>query len=56
MALEDNDRWDLVPLLARKKLVGCEWVYTVKLNPDGSMFRLKARLVAKEFSQTYDVD
>jgi len=31
-------------------------VYTVKLNPDGSLARLKARLVVKWYSQVYDMD
>ena len=31
-------------------------MFTVKVNPDGSIARLKARLVAKEYAQTYGVD
>jgi len=31
---------------------GCQWVYTVKLNPDETLARLKARLVAKGYFQT----
>jgi len=31
-------------------------VYNVKLNSDGSLAPLKARLVAKEYSQIYDID
>jgi len=31
-------------------------VYTVKLNPDGSLDGLKACLVAKGYSQMYGVD
>ncbi|OIT32260.1 hypothetical protein A4A49_57773, partial [Nicotiana attenuata] len=42
-ALEDNHTWDLVDLSKGKKPVGCKWVFTVRVNPDGSVARLKAR-------------
>lgn len=48
--------WELVPLLPGKKAVGCQEVYTVKLNPNRCLARLDAHLVAKEQSQTYGVD
>ena len=31
-------------------------MFPVKVNPDGSITRLKARHVAKGYAQTYDVD
>ena len=46
--LNDNGTWDLVQLPARKKTIRCCWVFVVKVNPDGLVARLKARLVAKE--------
>lgn len=49
-ALDDNGTWNLVDLLSRKRAIGCKWVFTVKVNLDGSVARLKARLVAKEYS------
>ena len=36
-------------------VVGCRWVYTFKYRPDGSVDRYKAKLVAKDYTQTYDV-
>ena len=39
-----------------KKAIGCRWVFTVKVNPDGSIARLKAQLVVKGYAQTYGVD
>ncbi|KAB2614533.1 hypothetical protein D8674_039240 [Pyrus ussuriensis x Pyrus communis] len=39
-----------------KKTVGCRWIYKVKFNSDGSIERHKARLVARGFTQTFDVD
>ena len=37
-------------------VVGCRWVFTLKYRPDGSVDRYKARLVAKSYTQTYDID
>ena len=55
-ALTDNGTWDLVRLPAVKKAIGCRWMFTVKVNLDGSIAKLKARLVAKEYAKTYGVD
>ena len=49
-AFTDNGTWDLVRLPAGKKAIGCRWVFTVKINPDGSIARLKACLVAKGYA------
>ena len=48
-ALTDNGTRDLVRLPAEKKVIGCIWVFTVKVNPDGSIVRLKAHLIAKGY-------
>ena len=55
-ALDETGTWNLVHLSTRKKAIGCRWVFVVKVNLDGSVARLKARLVAKEYAQTYGVD
>ena len=55
-ALTDNGTWDLVRLPAGKKAIGYRWVFPVKVNPDGSIARLKACLVAKGYAQTYGVN
>ena len=39
-----------------KLVVGCRWVYTVKVGPDGSVDRLKARLVAKGYTQLFGLN
>ncbi|KAJ9538575.1 hypothetical protein OSB04_031308 [Centaurea solstitialis] len=54
--LKHNNTWTLVELPANKKIIGCKWVFTVKVNPDGSVACFKARLVAKGYAQTYGVD
>jgi hypothetical protein len=55
-ALDANGTWTLVDLPAGKKVIGCKWVFTSKVIPDGSIARLRARLVAKGYGQTYGVD
>lgn len=39
-----------------KSNVGCKGVISVKYKSDESVERYKARLVAREYSQTYGVD
>ena len=56
MALDHNNTWTLVDLPTDKNVIGCKWVFAVKVNPDGFVARLKARLVAKGYAQTYGVD
>ena len=34
----------------------CKWVFKLKLNPDGTIAKYKARLVAQGFSQVYGID
>src|SRR3954463_5438515 len=55
-ALKKNDTWDVVSLPPGKRAVGCKWVFTVKHTSEGKVDRYKARLVAKEYSQTYEID
>lgn len=54
--LEKNQTWDCVDLKKVKKVMGCKWIFVVKVNLDGSVARLKARLVCKGYSQTYSID
>src|SRR5436190_202810 len=55
-ALKKNNTWELVPLLAGKRTIGCKSVYTVKQTPEKKVDMYKARLVAKEYSQTYGIN
>nr|GEV76856.1 retrovirus-related Pol polyprotein from transposon TNT 1-94 [Tanacetum cinerariifolium] len=55
-ALDYNGTWTLADLPIYKKAIGCKWVFSVKLNPDGLIARLKARLVAKGYAQTYGIN
>ncbi|XP_075492651.1 uncharacterized protein LOC142530724 [Primulina tabacum] len=54
--LEANDTWVVVNLPAKKKPIGCKWVYKIKHKPDGTVDRFKARLVAKGYTQQQGVD
>jgi len=55
-ALLDNNTWDFVDLPPGKKAINSKWVYKVKLHSDGTLERLKARLVIRGFTQQYGVD
>ncbi|KAI5355626.1 hypothetical protein L3X38_008521 [Prunus dulcis] len=50
-ALHMQGTWILVPSPGDKNIIGSKWVYKIKRNPDGSVGRYKARLVAQGFSQ-----
>uniref|UniRef100_A0A803NL56 Reverse transcriptase Ty1/copia-type domain-containing protein n=1 Tax=Cannabis sativa TaxID=3483 RepID=A0A803NL56_CANSA len=56
VALKSQGTWILVPPPSGFKVIGCKWVYRIKLNADGSVERYKARLVAKGFHQTQGLD
>ncbi|RVX10469.1 Retrovirus-related Pol polyprotein from transposon RE1 [Vitis vinifera] len=43
-ALHSNGTWDLVVLPSSKSTVGCRWVYTVKVGPDGQIASVRLLL------------
>ena len=51
--LSSNGTWEFVALPPSKSPIGCHWVYTMKVGPDGQVDRLKARLIAKGYTQQY---
>ena len=55
-ALMTNDTWEYVDLPPGKTAISNKWVYKVKLKADGTLERLKVRLVIRGFTQKYGVD
>nr|KYP72342.1 Retrovirus-related Pol polyprotein from transposon TNT 1-94 [Cajanus cajan] len=55
-ALQNNGTWDLVPLPLGKYVVGCRWIFTIKVGPYGTIDHLKARLVVKGYTQIFGLD
>lgn len=55
-ALNNNYASELLDLPQGNKVVGCKWIFAIKIDPDGSVAWLKARLVIKRYAQTYKVD
>ena len=55
-ALAANNTW--VPKVPPKgaNIVTSRWVFAIKYNPDGSVNKFKARIVARGFSQKYGID
>eukprot|EP00253_Pinus_taeda_P021633 PITA_21633 len=51
-----NDTWDLVELPKNKTPIGCKWLFKPKMNADGSIEKLKSRLVSKGHSQQEGID
>lgn len=54
-ALIQNGTWELVPK-SNHTPIGCKWIFRIKRNPDGTISKYKARLVAKWFLQQYGKD
>ncbi|KAK8962854.1 hypothetical protein KSP40_PGU018853 [Platanthera guangdongensis] len=55
-ALWSNQTWSVVPLPPSQKPVGCKWVFVIKHAVDETIDRLKARLVARGFTQHEGLD
>ena len=54
-ALEKNKTWEICTLPKEHKTMGCKWVHT-QYKANEALDRHQARLVAKEFTETYSVD
>ncbi|PNX61382.1 equilibrative nucleoside transporter 3-like protein, partial [Trifolium pratense] len=55
-AIEKNQTWEIVKLPSGKKAITVKWVFKLKLNPDGSITKHKARLVARGYLQIEGLD
>ncbi|XP_015166247.1 uncharacterized mitochondrial protein AtMg00820-like [Solanum tuberosum] len=54
--LKDNGTWNLIPLPHSQSVIGCKWVCKIKYKSDGTVERYNARLVAKGYNQTVEID
>ncbi|GJY02483.1 retrotransposon protein, putative, ty1-copia subclass, partial [Tanacetum coccineum] len=54
-SMKDNQVWDLVDHPPYSKTIGSKWLFKKKTDMDGNLHTYKARLVAKAFTQTYEV-
>ncbi|GKC99382.1 retrotransposon protein, putative, ty1-copia subclass, partial [Tanacetum coccineum] len=52
----DNKVWVLFDLLPNCKTVGCKWIFKKTADMDGIVHTYKAHLVAKGYTQLYEVD
>nr|GEZ83412.1 putative retrotransposon Ty1-copia subclass protein [Tanacetum cinerariifolium] len=55
-SMKDNQVWYLVDLPSNGRIVGCKWLFKKKTDMDGNVHTFKACLMAKGFTQTYEVD
>ena len=55
-SMHDNQVWDLVELPSDSRAVGSKWVFNRKTDMHGNVHTFKARLVAKDFTQTHSID
>lgn len=51
-----NKTQTLVPKPEGKKIIGINWIYGLKLNPNGFVNRHEAKLVVKGYVQTAKID
>ena len=56
ISLMGNQTWEEVLQPKDANVVDSKWVFTVKTNPDGTVERFKARLVARGFTQEHGTD
>lgn len=52
----ETQTWSLVPRPKDDHVIGCRWVHKVKLHADGTVEKLRSRLVAKGNEQEEGVD
>lgn len=55
-ALHDNGTWSLVSRQSDDNVIATKWVFKAKQNKDGSIERLKARLIANGMHQIQGQD
>ncbi|XP_068648494.1 uncharacterized mitochondrial protein AtMg00820-like [Aristolochia californica] len=56
VAIERNATSELTCLLVQQKAIGLEWLYKMEYKSNGSVDKLKERLVVKGYSQKPGID
>lgn len=54
--LQKNDAWELVDLPEGRKAIDSKWVFRMKRDNDENVSKYKTRLVARGFTQKYQID
>jgi len=54
-ALQNSGTWKLVLLPSRKFILGCRWIFAINVGPNDIIDRLKARIVAKGYTQIFSL-
>ncbi|GJV01461.1 zinc finger, CCHC-type containing protein [Tanacetum coccineum] len=55
-SMKDNQVWVLVDLPPNGRTIRSKWIFKKKTDMDGTVHTFKARLIAKGYTQTHDVD
>jgi hypothetical protein len=55
-SIEENGTWSLVDLTSGRKPIGVKWVFKVKRDEHGAVFKHKACLVVKGYAQRHGID
>jgi hypothetical protein len=55
-SIEENGTWSLVDLPPGRKPIGVKWVFMVKRDEQGAVFKHKAHLVVKGYAQRHGID
>lgn len=53
---DETDTFTLVPYHPDMHILGCRWIFRVKLNADGTIKFLRSRLVVKGYDQEEGID
>ncbi len=56
LALAANGTWEIVTPPRNANIVTSKWVFKAKMHIDGTLEKLKARLVARGFTQAFGID
>ncbi|KAL0842944.1 hypothetical protein Bca101_016189 [Brassica carinata] len=56
VSFDETDTFTLVPYHPDMHILGCRWIFRIKLNADGSVKCLRSRLVVKGYDQEEGID